>query len=124
MPESRRHLLTTFFGAAGALALKPFFYGLQVPIRRPSTQALPYPNGRDPNKAPGMEEPRTLDHKAIEIANQKEIRSHVERLFKMVSDLKQQIETTDSANTLSLSVVKRAQEIEKLAKEIKNLAKG
>ena len=124
MRESRRHLLTTFFGAAGVLALKPFFHGLQVPIVRPSTQAHPYPNGRDPNKAPDMEDPRTLDRKAIEIANQKEIRSDVERLFKMISDLKQQIETTDSANTLSLSVVKRAQEIEKLAKEIKNLAKG
>ena len=124
MPESRRHLLTTFFGAAGVLALTPFFYRLQVPVGRPSTKALPYPNGRDPNKAPDMEEPRTLDRKAIEVANQKEIRSDVERLFKMISDLKQQIEATDSANTLSLSVVKRAQEIEKLAKEIKNLAKG
>lgn len=124
MPESRRHLLTTFFGAAGVLALKPFFCGLQVPVRRPSTQALPYPNGRDPNKAPEMEESRTLDRKAIEIANQKEIRSDVQRLFKMISDLKQEIEATDSTNTLSLSVVKRAQQIEKLAKEIKNLAKG
>lgn len=71
-----------------------------------------------------MEDPRTLDRKAIEIANQREIRSDVEKLYKMISDLKQQIETTDSANTLSVSVVKKAHEIEKLAKEIKNLAKG
>jgi hypothetical protein len=126
MPESRRHLLTTFFGAAGVLALRPFLHGLQAPApaTRPTTQAHPYPNGRDPNRAPDMEDPRTLDRKAIEIANQREIRSDVEKLYKMISDLKQQIEATDSANTLSLSVVKKAQEIEKLAKEIKNLAKG
>jgi hypothetical protein len=124
MPESRRHPLTTFFGAAGVLALQPFFLQVAGPRYATVNTGSSVPHGRDPNKAPDMEDPRTLDRKAIEIANQKEIRSHVERLFKMVSDLKQQIETADSANTLSLSVVKRAQEIEQLAKEIKNLAKG
>ncbi len=42
----------------------------------------------------------------------------------MVSELKDQIEKTDSSSTLSVSVVKKAQQIEKLAKQIKDLAKG
>ena len=42
----------------------------------------------------------------------------------MITELKQQVEKTDSGSILSLSVVKKAQEIEKLAKEVKKLAKG
>ena len=41
----------------------------------------------------------------------------------MAADLKTSVEKTD-ANTLSVSLVRKAQDIEKLAKQIKNLAKG
>ena len=40
------------------------------------------------------------------------------------TDIKSEVEKTDASATLSLSLVKKAQEIEKLAKQIKNLAKG
>lgn len=120
MAESRRRLLITLLGAAGVLTVKPFLHGLQA---RSSPQARPYPNGRDPNKVP-MEDPSTLDRKTIEVANQTAIRSDVEKLFEMISELKQQVEKKDSGSVLSLSVVKKAREIEKLAKEVKKLAKG
>jgi hypothetical protein len=42
----------------------------------------------------------------------------------MVTELKDQVDKTDATSTLSLSVVKKAQQIEKLAKQIKDLAKG
>jgi len=42
----------------------------------------------------------------------------------MVSELEEQIDRTDSTSTLSMAVVKKAQQIEKLAKQIKDLAKG
>jgi hypothetical protein len=42
----------------------------------------------------------------------------------MVSELKDQVDKTDANATLSVSVVKKAQQIEKLAKEIKDRAKG
>jgi hypothetical protein len=41
-----------------------------------------------------------------------------------VSELRAQIEKTDATATLSISVVKKTQQIEKLAKHIKDLATG
>ena len=64
------------------------------------------------------------DEKAIDRANQQEIRSDVSKLYEMVSELKDQVEKTDANSTLSISVVKKAQQIEKLAKQIKERAKG
>ena len=126
MPESRRRLLTAMFGAAGVFAVQPLLFGLQAPA--PGSGASPkakvYPNGRDPNVTTGIEEPSRPDPKAIERANQIEIRTDVAKLYEMVSELKEQIEKTDATATLSISVVKKAQQIEKLAKQIKELAKG
>jgi len=124
MPESRRHLLTALFGAAGVLAVEPLLVGLQAPGSGASPKAKVYPNGRDPNAVPGIDDPSRLDPRAIARANQIEIRTDIAKLYDLVSELKEQIEKTDAASTLSLSVVKKAQQIEKLAKQIKDLAKG
>lgn len=42
----------------------------------------------------------------------------------MVANLKDQLEKTDPAATLSVPFTKKTQQIEKLAKQIKSLAKG
>jgi phytoene dehydrogenase-like protein len=122
MPESRRQLLAIFMGAVSAMAAEPLF-GALAPQARSTPQARPYPNGRDPNVPPDAEH-RVLDPKAIELQNQKELRSDVAKLYEMVSDLKQQLEKTDPATTLSISLVKKTEQIEKLAKQIKSLARG
>jgi hypothetical protein len=122
MPESRRHLLTGLVGVAGVFAAEPLLAGLQAPA--PAPKAKVYPNGRDPNVPQGLEEPSTPNPKAIELANQKTLRANIAKLYEMASDLKDQVDKTDPASTLSVTVVKKAQEIEKLAKQIKNLAKG
>lgn len=126
MLESRRHVLTILFRAAGILTAEPLLARLRVSAQGPGTppKAKVYPNGRDPNTAPGIDEPSRPDPKAIERANQEKIRTDVAKLYQMVSDLKEQIEKTDATSTLSLSVLKKAQQIEKLAKQIKDLAKG
>jgi hypothetical protein len=124
MPESRRHLLTALFGAAGALAVQPLLSGLQAPGSGGSPKAKVYPNGRDPNVNTGIDDPSRLDPRAIARANQIEIRTDIVKLYDLVSELKEQIEKTDATATLSISVVKKAQQIEKLAKQIKDLAKG
>lgn len=125
MPESRRHLLTILFSAATVLTIEPLLGGAQAPP--PGSGGAPkakvYPNGQDPN-ATGIEEPSRPDPKAIERANQQKIRTDVVKLYEMVSDLKEQIEKTDATSTLSVSILKKAQQIEKLAKQIKDLAKG
>jgi len=125
MPESRRRLLTALFGTAGVFAVEPLLAGLQAPPPGSggSPKAKVYPNGRDPNQNT-MDDPSRPDPKAIARANQIMIRADVTKLYEMASELKEQIDKTDAASTLSVSVVKKAQQIEKLAKQIKDLAKG
>jgi hypothetical protein len=126
MPESRRHILTALVGAAGVFAMEPLLAGLQAPPPGSGGAVKPkvYPNGRDPNVTQGIEDPSRPDPKAIARANQITIRTDIAKLYEMVSDLKEEIEKTDATATLSISVVKKAQQIEKLAKQIKELAKG
>jgi hypothetical protein len=45
-------------------------------------------------------------------------------LYDLVGELKEQVDKSDATSTLSLPVVKKAQQIEKLAKQIKDRAKG
>ncbi|MGH9740743.1 MAG: hypothetical protein ACRD51_00150 [Candidatus Acidiferrum sp.] len=56
--------------------------------------------------------------------NQKDIKKNIEKLYKLATDLKSEVEKTDSSQVLSLSMVKKAEEIEKLARDIKTRAKG
>lgn len=83
-----------------------------------------YPNGRDPNSIPGNDEPTRLDLKSIQQENQRKLRADVAKLYEMAAELRSEVERTDATSTLSVSLIKEAQEIEKLAKQIRNLAKG
>jgi hypothetical protein len=123
MLDSRRRWMVTTLGALGVLAAKPLFSG-EMGQSRSVPKAQPYPNGRDPNAVPGNDEPSRLDPKAIEQANQKKLREDINKLYEMVSELKEQVEKTDANSTFSVSVVKKAQQIEKLAKQIKELARS
>jgi len=125
MVESRRRLFLTLAGTAGVLALDPFLASIHAQ-GHPSPQPLPSPNAPDPHVPNGMNGPQPTvgDGKASALANQKELRADVTRLYEMVSELKEQVEKTDANTMLSTSLVKQAQKIEKLAKQIKNLARG
>jgi hypothetical protein len=56
--------------------------------------------------------------------NEKDIKKKVEKLFQLATELKDEVDKTDSAKVLSVGMVKKAEEIEKLAKDIKSRAKG
>lgn len=56
--------------------------------------------------------------------NQQQIHDDVEKLYKLASELKEEVEKTDATNTLSLPMIQKAEQIEKLAKQVKNLARG
>jgi hypothetical protein len=131
MPESRRRLLMTFVGAAGVLALKPALALCQGVSAHPTPQPpqpRPSPNAPDAHVPYGLKDgPQAAtgpDQKALDRAKQQELRSDVSKLYEMVAELKDQVEKTDANSTLSLTVVKKAQQIEKLAKQIKEVAKG
>jgi hypothetical protein len=107
-------------------------FGMIFPIMAGSLRACFTPAGQSagPPQIPG---PKTRDEDAIPAKpstkgilddNEKDIKKKIERLFELATDLKEQVEKTDSSKVLSLTLVKKAEEIEKLARDIKSKAKG
>ncbi|HWY08846.1 MAG TPA: hypothetical protein VNY24_18435 [Candidatus Acidoferrales bacterium] len=76
-----------------------------------------------PDAAPENPLAPSADKRMLE-ENQKEIKKKVERLYDLASELKGEVEKTDSSKVLSLNLVRKAEEIEKLARDIKNRSKG
>ena len=63
------------------------------------------------------------EKKALE-DNDKDMKKKVNRLFELATELKAEVDKTDSSKVLSLNLVKKAEEIEKLARDIKNKGTG
>ncbi len=57
-------------------------------------------------------------------ANEKDIKKKVERLYELATELKAEVDKTDSSKVLSLTLLKKTEEIEKLAREIRSRSKG
>jgi hypothetical protein len=62
--------------------------------------------------------------KAILEKNQKDMKKDVEKLYELASQLKDEVEKTDATVVFSVAMVKKAEEIEKLARQVKDHAKG
>ena len=54
---------------------------------------------------------------------QQEIRKDTDKLFELATELKQYVDKTNE-NVLSMDVIKKAEQIEKLAKSVKEKMKG
>jgi hypothetical protein len=127
MLDQRRKLLIRSFYALSFFSLNSL---AAIAQRTGSTPSPPQPKG-DPN-APngnvpsGLKGPQVTpsDPRTVDRARQQELKTQVSKLYDMVAELKQQVEFSDVATTLSVSTVKKAQQIEKLAKQIKDLAKN
>ena len=92
-----------------------------TPQPRPSPNAPSELNALDRLNGP----PATVDNgkQGVDQQNQLEIRLQVQRLYAMATELKDEVDNTNSNTVLNLAVLKRAQEIEKLAKQIRDRAK-
>jgi hypothetical protein len=64
------------------------------------------------------------DKDAPNNTNQMQIVGLVHQLYKLSGELQDEVDHTNIKATFPLSVVKKAQQIEKLAKQIKERAKG
>jgi hypothetical protein len=115
MMESRRKLLTMFLVSGVPLAI----VGYTTCAQETQTKPSPRPVLKDEE----TEEPK-IDPKVILEANQKDIKKNIERLFQLASELKAEVEKTDSVQVLSVAMLKKAEEIEKLAKGIRSRAIG
>lgn len=116
MYTSRRAVLRAIAAAVAAFPFSREISGLDQLPKPPKPlngedEPPPTINGKSPNKI-RLEE------------NQKDIKKNIEKLFDLASQLKQQVEKTDATTVLSLAMVKKAEEIERLARQIKELAKG
>jgi hypothetical protein len=66
--------------------------------------------------------PPRIDPKAVLKRNEQETYEDVEKLYMLATQLKTQVEKTDSTHVLSISLIESARQIETLAKHIKILA--
>ncbi len=121
MVDSRRRLLLTLAGTLGVLAADSHLFGLQLP--RPAREPRPYPEGHEKGP-PSPDDPGIQNKRVIDPQSQKQIREDIARIYEMASELKEEVERTNANSTLSVTLVKKAQQIEKLAKQIKELARG
>jgi hypothetical protein len=113
--NSRRRFVVALCAVGAPLGL--LVCGLSAQIPTPPPPRARIPKNEDPS-AP------KIDPKTILEANEKDIKKNVERLFQLASELKAEVDKTDSVAVLSLGLLKKTEEIEKLAKEIRSRAKG
>ena len=109
---------------AGLLASLP------VAIGRAQQPASSRPLGQTPGPLGADREDNALavrmaaqQAKGQNVERQKKLVSDTERLLSLATELKQQVDRTDK-NTLSVDVIKKADEIEKLAHSVKERMKG
>lgn len=119
MSETRREFLAVLAGA-GTLAI--------IRIEAQATQSKPSGRPSPPDPTSDADDSTPLPGKSptkvMLDANEKDIKKNIEKLYQLATDLKAEVEKTDSSQVLSLGMLKKAEEIEKLAHDIKTRAKG
>jgi hypothetical protein len=116
--DTRRKFLTALLAAGAAMGAVARFALAQNPM--PTT-----PRREPPAQEPGPESPNLPPpEKRLLNENEKEIKKKVEKLYELATELKAEVDKTDSSKVLSLDVLKKAEAIEKLARDIKNRSKG
>ncbi len=118
MSESRRSLLRGMAGAVAIFSIAASTSLAQDPFPKSPTSL--HPGEDEPPANPNAKSPTKVRLEE----NQKDIKKDIEKLFDLASQLKQQVEKTDATAVLSLAMVKKAEEIERLARQIKERAKG
>ena len=123
MDPKKRNFITQLFSWAVATPLA--LLAVRAFAQNPSPKV---PQGNPPvfdgHNDPFGSAAAKPDPKQILKQNKDQIHDDVEKLYVLASELKDEVEKTDSANVLSLAMVGKAEQVEKLARQIKNLARG
>ena len=119
---SRRNVLRVASAAAGAFFLRAGSSAAQSSEPAEASQESGSPRRNREELDPPV--PEAATKKALLEQRQKDIKKDIEKLFDLATQLKAEVEKTDATTTLSLAMVRRAEEIEKLARSIKDNAKG
>jgi len=90
------------------------------------TPGMPSPGQMPPSNSPDDQGRERLEKEMQKKANEDreaQLRRDTDRLLKLATELKNYVDKTNQ-DTLSVNVVKKAEEIEKLAKSVKEKMKG
>jgi hypothetical protein len=110
----------TFLGGLLTAGIAARFSGESAHGQSPK---LPQDQKPGPETAPEKPLAPSAEKRMLE-ENQKDIKKKVDKLYDLASELKAEVDKTDSSKVLSLNLVRKAEEIEKLARDIKNRSKG
>jgi hypothetical protein len=124
MDQSRRKVLNACFAGIASVFLQSGSAAAQNPA-----QGLPPASSprRDPGSGEDSANPANSPAavtKAVLEQHQKDIKKDVERLFDLAKELKTEVEKIDATTVLSMAMVRKTEEIEKLARQIRDRAKG
>jgi hypothetical protein len=122
MRETRRGFVMAMAAAAGILVAEEGWPLAQYPPTPPP----PPQHAETPNPAEIHSNPQAIAaaKRAALQQNEKEFREGVERLYQLTSELHEEVQKTATTEVLSIRMVKKTEQIENLAKMLKNRAKG
>lgn len=122
MRETRRTFVVTLTAVATILATRDGLCFAQFP---PTPPPPPQPaQTRNPAEMHPDPQGAAAAKRAALQQNEKDFREGVERLYKLTTELREVVQKTVTTDVLSVQMVKKTEEIEKLAKFLKNKAKG
>ena len=122
--KTGRRLFLSSFSPSIVIVLAAARSLFAKPQRRGPPSASQIPDASDsgrPGEAPSLAPP---DPKVQLKENQKNLRRDADHLLQLAKDLKDEADKTEQTDVLSLSLVKKAEEVEKLARQIKDLARA
>jgi len=116
--------LRTFRKAATVVSLMlVFLFGLQGTAQDQGLPPISGQNPRTPAETEMEAQRKQAAEKAENTKRQQDIKKDTDKLLQLATELKQYVDKTDE-HTLSVTVVKKAEEIEKLAHTVKEKMKG
>ena len=118
MLESRRDLLLGLLGAAGLMS-SPEFLVAGVPQYPPPR---PTPPSSDPSTMAGAS--KHANSRVLTAKDQELLKTDLDQLLQLASELQKEYQAANPNAVLSVSFLKKAEQAEKLAKQVKNLARG
>ncbi len=120
MLDTRRCFLKNLAGISSSFLL----FQSSPPMPRPRRRTPIDPPPAEPQDADNPVDTSRNVKRAQLQALEKEFRETMARLFSKVSDLKLQVDALHPSQVFSVAIFKQTQEIEKLAKQLKNYAKA
>lgn len=122
MRETRRMFIMAMTAIAGVVASENAWPFAQNP---PTPPPPPKPaETQNPAEIHSNPQAAAAAKRAMLQQNEREFREGVERLYQLTTELREEVQKTATTDVLSLRMVKKTEEIEKLAKVLKSKAKG